>query len=175
MKVIIVIVSIIAIPFIVALFMKKDYAVEREIIINKPKQQVFGYIKLLKNQDNYSKWVMMDPKAKKDYKGTDGTVGFVSAWDSQNKDVGQGEQEIKNIIEGERMDLGLHFIKPFEGRANAYMTTTAVSENQTKVKWGFNGTMKYPMNLMLMFMEKKLGDDFSTGLTNLKGVLEKQS
>jgi hypothetical protein len=37
---------------------------------------------------------MMDPDMKKTYRGTDGTVGFVSEWESNKKDVGTGEQEI---------------------------------------------------------------------------------
>ena len=79
-KIFAVIAIIIAIPLVVALFVKKDYVVEREIIINKPKAEVFEYIKFLKNQDNYSKWNMMDPDMKKTYQGTYGTVGFISAW-----------------------------------------------------------------------------------------------
>ena len=166
---------LIAIPLIVALFVKKDYAVEREITINKPKQEVFNYIKLLKNQDNYSKWATMDPNMKKSYRGTDGTVGFVSAWESKIDSVGVGEQEIKKIVEGERVDFELRFIKPFEATEPAFMTTEAISENQTKVKWGFSGHMNYPMNLMMLFMdfEKMIGDDLQTGLNNLKTVLEK--
>src|SRR5262245_55746209 len=98
------IVAIIALALIAALFMKKDYNNEREITINKPKEQVFNYIKYLKNQDNFSKWASMDPDMKKDYRGTDGSVGFVSTWDSDKKDVGKGEQEIKKMTEGERID-----------------------------------------------------------------------
>jgi hypothetical protein len=171
-KILIVVAILIAIPLIVALFVSKEYNVEREVVINKPKQDVFNYIKFLKNQSNYSKWVMMDPNAKMTYSGVDGTVGFKSAWDSENKKVGQGEQTISKIDDGNRIDLGLHFIKPFEGDANAYMTTEDAA-GQTKVKWGFNGKMPYPMNIMNLFMGKEIGNDLSTGLTNLKGVLEK--
>jgi uncharacterized protein YndB with AHSA1/START domain len=165
---------LIAIPLIVSLFVKKDYEVEREITIDKPKEEVFDYVKLLKNQDNYSKWATMDPDMKKTYSGTDGTVGFVSAWDSDNKDVGKGEQEIKKITEGERIDFELRFFEPFESTEPAYMTTESISENQTKVKWGFNGHMDYPMNIMMLFMdfETMIGDDLDTGLKNLKSVLE---
>lgn len=173
--ILLVIVGIIALVLIVAMFTKKEYAIEREIVINQPKQVVFDYIKLLKNQDNYSKWAKMDPNSKKVYKGTDGTVGFVSAWESLDKNVGQGEQEIVKIDEGNRIDLGLHFIKPFDAKASAYMVTETVTENQTKVKWGFASKMPYPMNIMLLFMdmEKMLGDDLNIGLTSLKGILEK--
>lgn len=166
---------IIAIPLIVALFVKKEYAVEKEIIINKPKAEVFEYIKYLKNQDNFSKWNQIDPNMKKTYTGTDGTVGFVSHWESDNKEVGWGEQEIKKITEGERVDFELRFLKPFEATEPAYMTTETVNGNQTKVKWGFSGHMNYPMNIMMLFMdfEQMIGDDLQTGLSQLKAVQEK--
>ncbi len=174
-KILLVIVVLVVILLIVAAFTKKRYAVEREIVINKPKQEVFDYVKLLKNQDNYSKWAMMDPAMKKTYTGTDGTVGFISAWDSDKKDVGKGEQEIKKITEGERLDFELRFIKPFEATEHAYMLTEEASPASTKVKWGFDGHMNYPMNLMLLCMdfEKMIGDDLQTGLNNLKSNLEK--
>lgn len=166
----------IAIPLITALFVKKEYVVEREIIINKPRLNVFKYLLYLKNQDNYSNWAKMDSEMKKSYRGIDGTVGFVSAWESNKKDVGKGEQEIIKITEGERIDYELRFFEPFKSTAPAYLITESVSDNQTKVKWGFNGHMNYPMNLLLLFInfEKMIGDDLASGLYNLKTELEKQ-
>lgn len=113
-----IIASLIAIILIAALFIKKEYTIEREVAINKPKQEVFSYIRFLKNQDHYSKWVMTDPAMKKEFKGTDGTVGFVYAWDG-NKKAGKGEQEIMKITEGERIDIEVRFVKPFEATAAA--------------------------------------------------------
>src|SRR5437870_2286365 len=52
---------IIAIPFVGALFIKREYSIKREIVIEQPVARVFDYIKHLKNQDHYSKWVMTDP------------------------------------------------------------------------------------------------------------------
>jgi len=160
---------------VVAFFVKKEYTVERDVTINQPKQQVFEYIKLLKNQNNFSKWARMDPKMKQEFKGTDGTVGFISLWSSEVKNVGQGEQEISKITEGQRIDYHLRFIKPFKSNSEAYLETIAVSPNQTRVKWVFTGVMNYPMNVMLLFMnmDKMLGPDLQTGLDNLKGILEK--
>jgi hypothetical protein len=175
-RIIIIILILIAIPLIVALFVKKDYAVEKEITINKPKQVVFDYIKMLKNQDNYSVWATRDPNMKRTYTGTDGTPGFISAWESKSKDVGSGEQEILKVAEGDRVDSKLRFKEPFEAQADAYMTTEAVGENQTKVKWGFKGATPYPFNIMNLFinMDEAVGKDFMTGLSNLKTVLEQQ-
>lgn len=174
-KIFTVIAIIIAIPLVVALFVKKDYVVEREIIINKPKAEVFEYIKFLRNQDNYSKWNMMDPDMKKTYQGTDGTIGFISAWESKMENVGAGEQEIVNMIDGERIDTKLRFKVPFESQNDAYMITEDMSNNQTKVKWGFKGAFPYPFNLMGLFMdmEKAVGGDLEVGLQNLKNLLEK--
>lgn len=174
-KILAVLVVIIAIPLILALFIPKSYEVERNIIIDQPKQEVFNYVKYLKNQDNYSKWASMDPDMEKTYSGTDGTVGFVSAWNSENEEVGKGEQEIVKLEDGERIDFELRFYEPFESTEPAFMTTEAVANDKTKVTWGFSGHMDYPMNLMLLFMdfEEIIGDDLETGLKNLKSELEK--
>lgn len=173
-KVFIVLAIIIAIPLIIALFVRKEYAVEEAIVINQPKSVVFDYIKHLKNQDNFSKWATMDPNMEKTYTGTDGTVGFISAWSSDHENVGVGEQEILKITEGERIDFELRFLKPFESTQQAYMLTETVNESQTEVKWGFEGRMDYPMNLMLLFMdfEEMIGKDFQEGLQNLKTIVE---
>ena len=174
-KILIVIVFIIGVALIAALFVKKEYAVEREIVINKPNAEVFAYVKMIKNQDYFSVWNMKDPDSKRVTTGTDGTVGYVYSWDSKMDDVGQGEQEIIKIAEGQRIDMELRFKRPFEATDYAYMTTEPTGDNQTKVKWGFNGSMNYPMNLMLVFMnmDEMLGKDLADGLSNLKGILEK--
>ncbi|MDI1306658.1 MAG: SRPBCC family protein [bacterium] len=175
-KIVLAVLTIVALALITALFLTKNYAVEREITIDQPKDSVFNYIKYVKNQDNFSVWNRKDPKMIKTFSGTDGTVGFVYSWNSQDKNVGVGEQEIKKILEGERIDFELRFKVPFESTDNAYIITKAISPNQTKVKWGFNGKMPYPMNLILAFMnmDKILGKDLQDGLNNLKVVLEKK-
>jgi uncharacterized protein YndB with AHSA1/START domain len=173
-KIFITLAVLIAIPLIVALFIKRDYAIEREIIIDKPVAEVFEYIKYLKNQDNYSKWNMMDPNMKKEYRGNDGEVGFVAAWESNDENVGVGEQEITKIIEGERIETRLRFKVPFEAEDDAYLSTEAVSDTQTKVKWGFTGSFPYPFNLMRLFfdMDEAVGGDLEVGLSNLKQLME---
>ena len=173
--IILVLAGIIILLLIIGLFLRKDYSVGKEVVINKSKITVFDYLKLLKNQNKFSVWGSMDPNMKTDFRGTDGTEGFVSAWDSDVKNVGKGEQEILKIIDGERIDYEIRFLKPFKSTSWAYITTTAVAENQTRVHWEFNGKMKYPTNLMLLFMnmEKIVGGDLDKGLQNLKSILEK--
>lgn len=72
---------------------------EREIIINKPSEDVFSYVKLMRNQEEYNVWVRRDPNVKIVYQGLDGTAGFTSSWEG-NKQAGKGEQEIKEVKDG---------------------------------------------------------------------------
>ncbi|GMQ30608.1 SRPBCC family protein [Algoriphagus confluentis] len=157
------------------LFVPNQYSVLEKVIIDRPIEEVYAFTKNLKNQDQYSKWQLMDPEMEHYYEGEDGTVGFVSGWKSQNPDVGHGEQEIIAIQEMERIDYELRFFEPFEAKDKAYMTFSSLGPNQTEVAWGFEGNMAYPMNLMipLMGMEQMIGDDFTVGLENLKRLLEK--
>jgi uncharacterized membrane protein len=167
-----VIVALVIILLVAALFMPKDYTVEKSITINKPKTEIFSYIRSLKNQDNFSKWAKMDPAMKKSSKGADETIGFTTMWEG-NSDVGKGEQEIKKIDEGKRIDFELRFEKPMKDVAQAYMTADSTGTNKTLVKWGITGHMNYPMNIMGLLMNKMIGGDFETGLANLKALQEK--
>lgn len=171
-KILIVLGVLVGIFLLLGLFAKKEYTVERQVTINKPKQEVFDFVKSLKNQDRYSYWAQQEPDMKKSFMGTDGTTGFVSSWEGEK--MGQGEQEIVKIEEGSRIDYALRFKKPMEDNATSYMATEAAGENQTTVKWGIQGKMGYPMNGLQLFgfMDKMMGSQLETGLTNLKALLE---
>lgn len=165
------IVGIVALILILALFMKKEHYVKCEITINAPRQKVFDYIKLLKNQDYFNKNAMAGSDRIREYKGTDGTEGFIYAW-SGNKDAGQGEKEIKKIIEGQRMEAEIRFIKPMKTSSYIIMELESIADNQTKVSWSNAGTLNYPVNIMIPMMEKMLPKDMDISLTNLKNILE---
>lgn len=168
-----VVVGIVAIATLI-MTTETDFGVEREITINKPRNEVFAYAKLVKNQNEWGPWFKRDPAMKQEFIGTDGSVGFISKWESQNTEVGSGEQEIKRIVENERIETELRFKQPFESKADAYLTTEAAAENQTKVKWGFKSSMPRPMNLLLLVMdlEKDIGKDYESGLSGLKKAVE---
>lgn len=168
--------GIIVVVLILAAVAPKGYNIQRSIIINKPRQLVFDYVKYLRNQDHYSKWVMTDPNKRMTYTGTDGTEGYNAAWDSDMKQAGKGNQTIEKIVDGERVDIRVVFIKPFAGVADTYIATQEVTADTTTVKWAFTSKMPFPMNAMLLFinMEKMLGNDMEESLNNLKRVLEQQ-
>lgn len=164
---------LIGVVLIVAAIMPSELNLESEVIIAKPKQQVFDYVKMLDNQKYYSKWVMADPNVKVTMTGTDGTVGAISSWASEMDEVGEGEQEIKMIKEGERIEYELRFKKPMEATDFAYTTFEAIDSTHTKVVNGFKSKMPYPMNLMLPMVKKMLTEDMALNMKNLNEQLMK--
>lgn len=169
-----VIAGIIAVLLIIAAISRKGYSLQRSLVINKPADVVFDYVKYLKNQDHFSKWVMTDPDMKKTFTGTDGVPGFIYAWDSEVKNAGKGEQEILSVTPNQEISYEVRFIKPFTGIASSYLNTDALTDTSTNVTWGFASKMPYPMNIVLLFMnmEDMLGKDLSISLNNLKQKLE---
>lgn len=166
--------GIIALPVIFGLVTKKEVNLEDKIIINKPVEEVFGYVSHIKNQDNFSVWNRMDPDMKKEYRGTDGQVGFVYAWDSSKvKNVGAGEQEIASIEPNHSIDMELRFTRPMQDVAKARMTTKSLGPNQTEVMWGFYNRMKFPMTIMKPLMTGMLKKSLNNGLQTLKAVMER--
>ncbi|MBL4705238.1 MAG: SRPBCC family protein [Flavobacteriales bacterium] len=180
MKKLLKVVGIIALILIAAflitgLFVNGDIHIEREVSINKDKASVFNYIKFMEHQKEFSVWHKIDPDQVHIMKGTDGTVGAIHSWVSKNDSVGEGEQEIKSIIEGDRIDFELRFQKPDEMSCTAYFTTK-VDGIGTKVLWGFDMNIPYPFNAFMLFtdMDEMLGPDLQGGLNNLKSILEKE-
>ena len=172
-NILLVVAGIIALLLIIALFMKREHYVNREIIINAPRQKVFDFLKLFKNQDLFNKWATADKKNRKEeFKGTDGTVGFIYSW-SGDKSAGQGEKEIKSITEGKRIETEIRFVKPMRVSSSVIFETESLSEGQTKVNLINTGTLKYPMNIMIPMAEKKFPKDMDDSLSTLKNILEK--
>jgi uncharacterized protein YndB with AHSA1/START domain len=170
--ILLVVAGIIALLLIIALFMKREHYVKREIIINAPRQKVFDFLKLLKNQDQFNKWATADKDRKEETKGTDGTVGFIYSW-SGNKSAGEGEKEIKNITEGRSIETEIRFVKPMRTSACVILETESLSGDQTKVNWSNAGTLKYPLNIMIPMAEKNFAKDMDISLSTLKNILEK--
>ncbi len=174
MYLLLVIVAIIALLLGMALFMKKEHYVKRDIIINVPSQTAFDFLKLLRNQEKFNKWAKADPNRTWEYKGTDGTVGFIISW-SGNKNAGEGEKEIMRIIEGQRIETQIRFVRPMRMVANVDFEIEKISETQTKVSLINSGSLKYPMNIFIPMAEKNFPKDMDESLNTLKNVLENSS
>ncbi len=166
------IVGVIVVLLVVAALIPKAYIIESEVVINKPKEEVFKYAVQLKNQPYYNKWIMADPNVKMNYTGIDAAVGFIAAW--EGKDAGKGEQEIKSITNGNAYHVELRFEKPFKGINQLYVNIEALTPTQTKVKTLFDTYTPFPMTLMIPLLKNMLQKDMNTNAQNLKKVIEVQ-
>ncbi len=164
---------VIALLLLIALFMKKQHYVNREIIINVPRQKAFDFLRLLSNQEKFNKWAKTDPERKIETKGTDGTIGYIYSW-SGDKSAGEGAKEILNILEGKRIETEIRFTKPMKVTASVIFETESVSNNQTKVNLINSGTLNYPLNIMIPLAEKNFAKDMDLSLGTLKSILEKE-
>ncbi|UPT67079.1 MAG: SRPBCC family protein [Sphingobacteriales bacterium JAD_PAG50586_3] len=169
-----VIVGIIVVILIIASMQKDEITITREITIKRRVSDVYNYAKLLKNGDKYNKWVMADPNMKKNFRGVDGTVGFVYAWDSQNKQAGKGEEEITKLVENSFIEHEIRFEKPMQSVAKVIMDIKRQDENTTVFTWSFTNKLNLMMKVMHLFFnfEKLLGADMQHSLLNLKNNIE---
>ena len=168
-KILIGLAAFIALLLIIAIFLPTTYTVSVSTTINKPQKEVYDYVKLIKNQEYYSVWVMEDTNIVMTYTGTDGTVGFLAHWNS--KQMGEGEQQITKV-DGERVDVDLRFTG-HDGEQKAATIVKALSENQTQVTSEFYGHNSYPTNLMCFVGKMFIEDAQTKNMANLKAILEK--
>lgn len=168
-----IVLAIILFVLISGLFVDKDYHIEKEITINAPREKVWSHVSSFSEMAKWNPFTEKDPNIKTSVSGTDGTVGAVYHWDG-NKDVGAGEQTITKLDPNNRVETHLHFIKPFEGEADAFLNLSDTASG-TKVTWGFDTHYKYPMNVMLLFidMDEMMGKEYNKGLANLKAIAER--
>ncbi|MCC9606654.1 SRPBCC family protein [Blastopirellula sp. JC732] len=163
---------LITIPFFVALFMPREITVTRQIVIERPRAEVFDFIKLLKNQEKFSIWGTLPGERQVSIQGEDGTEGAIIAWKSDDSNIGAGEQEITGIKQGERIDFLIRYTKPYAAIDSTYMQTDDIYDNQTQVTSTYITTMNYPTNLFLVFAEEMISDQVEISLERLKRILE---
>ena len=170
----ILILALVSIILVVALFVTSDFKVTRSVDIEREKSDVFDYIRYMENHENFTVWSQIDPTMKQSYSGPEGNVGSVYSWNSKHEDVGVGEQEIIKLIEGKSISYELRFKKPWESTGKAHFLLDESSRLSTKVDWSFEGSMPWPWNITLLFMDmdSELGPDLEKGLENLKNTLE---
>lgn len=172
--VILIVVLLVATIAVVSFASPTDFRVEREKTIKRPRTEIYNYVKILKNQNDWGPWFKKEPTMQQEFVGTDGTAGFISRWNSKSEEIGEGEQEIKTLIENERMDTEVRFKRPFESIANGSIALEPVDDASTKVKWSLSGSMPRPLNIMMLMvdMDEMMGKDIGEGLGSLKMIME---
>jgi hypothetical protein len=175
--VIIIAISILLFLLLLALVLPKQYSVTVSETINQPKKVVYDYVSLFKHQRDYSEWIKADPDLRPTVKGTDGTVGAVMSWESQQtdrkKNIGSGEQEIKRMDE-DRIEVELRLIMPMPATCQLVHEFEAKGENATRYTCTFSTYAKFPVNLPAYLLGRKfIARTQQKTLRNIKEILER--
>ncbi|MDC8098859.1 SRPBCC family protein [Chryseobacterium rhizosphaerae] len=172
LKIIGIIILLIAVYAIIAMLaFSKDYHFEKSVVIKAPKEKVWSHVGSLKE---YNVW---DPFSKADknivitYSGDGDKIGDSYHWKG-DKNVGEGEQAIAEIVPNEKMVTKLHFIQPFEGNAKGTFVLTPEG-NGTKVTWMIDNELNTMMKIMKPMMDNNMDKMFGQGLDGLKQISEK--
>jgi uncharacterized protein YndB with AHSA1/START domain len=173
--VIIAVVLAIAIAVILILAATKPdaFRIERSATINAPAEKIFAVLSDFHQWGGWSPWENRDPALKRTFSGAERGKGAIYAWEG-NKQVGSGRMEILEANTPSKLLIKLDFFKPFEAHNTAEFTMLPQG-NATNVNWLMRGPAPFMSKVMQVFMsvDKLVGKDFETGLTNLKKLTEK--
>ena len=164
-------VALIVLLAIVGLFLPSTVHLERSTVIAAPQSTVFTLLNSYKRFNEWSPWAGIDPETSYTYEGPDHGVGAKMSWQSENRDVGSGSQEITASRPWERVEAELDFGP--QGTAQAFFDV-ASEDTGTRVTWGFDTDFGYnPIQRYFgLLIEKFLGPQYEQGLASLKELAE---
>jgi uncharacterized protein YndB with AHSA1/START domain len=151
-----------------------SFSVERKITINAPAEKIYANINDFNAWAQWSPWAKLDPAMKLTLGGAPSGVGSTYQWVG-NSDVGEGRMEITESTPSSKVVIKLDFLKPFESIGNVTTFSITPSGTGSEVSWLMNGPSPYVSKLMGVFvsMDKMIGKDFESGLSQLKSLSEK--
>ncbi len=154
---------------LLSLIAKKSYRIERSMEIEAPREIVLEQVRLFKNFTNWSPWHFMDTTMKISIEGTDGELGAVYKWDSNNEDVGKGYQKLVSANAG-RLDYEVDF---GIGPSPSYFLVEGDTQ-KAKITWVIDLHLPFNMRAggMLTDLNTYVGKDYENGLVNLKKYCE---
>lgn len=151
----------------------KDININRSVIINAPKKEVFDMVRYLNNFPKWSPFLAQDPTQKYRVEGEDGTLGARYHWEG-NKGKDLGFQEIKKIREYSFVGMECDIQKPFQAKPTFDYTFTG-GDGNVMVTQDFNlkSSMVDAFFMWVFGVKKKMEKTNEQGLDLLKQALEK--
>ena len=149
--------------------------VERSAVINAPPEQVFAQISDFNSWETWSPWAKMDADASYELSGSG--VGQRMVWSSDDPRTGSGSQEVTELDAPRH--LGTHLEFDGQGIAEAEFELEPVG-SATRVTWSLDTDVREGVPLLMqpfssylgLAMDGLIGQDYETGLANLKAVVE---
>jgi uncharacterized protein YndB with AHSA1/START domain len=170
-KILIGLVAIVAVLGIVGMLLPRLVNVERDVVIDAPPSDVFVHVHSLQAFSEWSPWGDIDPDMVVNYSGSEVGVGNVMEWTSDHPDVGNGRQEILEVVEDELVRTALDF--GAMGTAEAWWRLTPEGDG-TRVVWGLTADMGAgPIGRWFgLTMDGMIGGYYESGLSQLQAAVE---
>lgn len=165
----IIVLILVALFFIVALFLPKSISMQESIVINKPASVIFKQVNNYQNWPAWSPWEATDPDMVSAYEGPTLGVGSKTVWTS--KKHGNGSMTIIESLPYKRVVATLDFGQ--KGMASNFFDFEEDGEG-ARVTWGVDiPDMGYPAGRYIaMLMPGMMKPFFHDGLNRLKEVSE---
>lgn len=160
--------GLIAAVLIVALIVPKTFHAGSTISINKPANEVFDYVVLLRNQGNYDNWSKQDPNIDKNIPERMAQLALLT--NGKARKLAMENKLSPRSIPEKKVEMNLFFNGSETANPSSFVVTPIDSVSST-VEWQIDGTMPYPFNIMSLCYD--MNKDFDAGLQNLKRILEK--
>jgi uncharacterized protein YndB with AHSA1/START domain len=156
----------------ISFFLPREVAISRSIVIAKPQAEVFAYLNGFKHFNEWSPWAELDPAARYSFSGPETGVGASMRWESEDPNVGKGEQTIVGATAPEEIRIALVFGD--EQQASDVRQRLTPEGEGTRVEWSMRSDMG--MNPLYRWFglafESLVGPDYEKGLAKMKTVLE---
>lgn len=170
-KLITLLVSVLAVFFIIGFFLPDRTHVERAVLIKAPATNIFPLINDFKHFNRWSPWYEKDPNVEQSYSEQTAGVGASLTWNSTNTDVGAGSQKIIESVDQKMVRTSLDF----GARGTAFSSITIKpAGNYQLLSWDFDSEFGYDLigRYLGLMMDKWIGADYEKGLAKLKAVAE---
>lgn len=150
-----------------------EFRISRSTVIKAPPEKIAQSIQDFRAWEAWSPFEKLDPDLKREFSGAATGKGAVYAWDG-NSSAGAGRMEILEA-DPSKVLIKLDFSRPFEAHNMAEFTLAPEGED-TRVTWSMYGPSPFVTKVMdvIFNIDKSVGKEFETGLTNLKTLAEKQ-
>ena len=149
------------------------FTVRRATTIKATPAAIFPLINDFRAWPTWSPYEHKAPKMQRRLSGAEVGVGAIYEW-TGDKNVGQGRMEIIDSTAPSTVVIKLDFYKPFEAHNRATFAMVTQGDG-TEVSWTMDGPAQFIGKLMGLFinLDRMVGNDFETGLANLKRLTEK--
>lgn len=147
-----------------------DYEVRRSLAMQVDRRSVFARVRDLRGWRDFSPWLLHEPEARLEYSPAPDQSGGWYSWDG--KAIGAGRLTHDHLVEPDRIDQTITFVRPFRTRAEVRWDFAETAGGGTEVTWSMRGRLPFLLRFLTRPLARMMEQDFALGLALLRGTLD---